>query len=1413
MKGTHSKVIIRIVCLILIILSSLNYAPAVANDMFKSLTLKDGLAHTDANCVAQDSTGLIWIGTNSGLQNYDGYQLRTIDYYPPNQKIYQSHNRINSIECGNSRLWIGSDSGLACLDLTTHLYIPYTIVANDPTVFNQRIVCLYLDNKSNYLWVKAGRKFYAARIEEATNTIYLADWENEIERDSLSLYPSPILFKGYAWVITNSALTQLEIKNNKIRIREKYSLNSILKPNTSITSLAAHTDNLYLRSTIGCYRIPFANNAPDMKSFAYMYFDQINTNIPSETQGTFIVDSNETLWCSYFGGIFEVKHPFTSYTTIKQYLGNSKNVNSSLTKITSLFIDQYNNLWIATMDRGLYYYALTSPLFHHISNRILEDTGLSQNTVTAIAVHEKEALWMIMEGASLVRYDIKTETAKCITMAATKGAADGLQTVALSKDQKVLYVGSMQGLIAYEINSGKSHWIQGCQGRSICKIREDKWGRLWLATWGEGVFCIQNPMQNTSIIYHFSPRTQHPILSYSVTDLQIDDHSITVGNMEGLNKIWLNEKGELKSTSAYCANPDSPHSLSSDYIASIDKENDSTLWVGTIGGGVNKVTIHSTRDNDYSAVVYTTTNGLTNNDSEIVFFDKNQNVWIGGKGIACLNTKTNKISIHESGDGLSNNSFKIGADAKSENGTIYMGGIEGLYYFNPESITSQPSYQRANLIFNNLYINNQIIISNTTHEGHIPLSKILNQTQKLNLTYNQNNFTISFSALGYNFSNQIMYRYRLSGFEKEWHVIPITENTAYYSNLSHGDYLFELQISTDRGVTWETPGRTLAISILPPLWLTGWAKLIYFILSIGIIAIIAYQYHKEQRLKRENHIQELQRINDEERYQAKMRFFMNISHELRTPLTLIMLAAEKLAESRLSKECATILTNCRNMLSLITELVDIRKAELGLNQIKVTRQSISELINQLYMEIGPWAEKKNIIIEYLPPREDIEMDFDRDKIGKLVINLLSNAIKYTPQGGHVQLILKVEMPEEITPLYANRHKEGEVLSKAPVCILIIQDSGIGISAESIKKIYERFFQVKNNNADHLGSGIGLAIAKSMVLLHQGSITVSSERNKGTEFIVALPLSNGITEIQENNQTPDILPETFNAKEFIDTQYMEHIPSGETNDLTDEYETKKGIKEDCPTLLIVEDNVELQTALKEYLSPYYNIKMADNGQAGLELCETIYPDIIISDIMMPEMDGIEMCKRIRNNLSIAYIPIILLTAKADVENQIEGYESGADLYMPKPFSTKLLEVNLKRLLAQKNRWFTQEKPKETFLPEKKGYLEDENRKFIEQIKQLVEENMTNPHFSVEFLCNELNMGRTKLYNKIKETSEQPLADYIRNLRLEKAAYLIINSSMNINEIITEVGFNNGSHFSRIFKLKYGVPPTDYKKVTV
>lgn len=1405
MHKTQVHIIFKnILFLFLLLYTSFSYS----NEVFKNLSINDGLAHTDANCIVQDSTGLIWIGTYAGLQSYDGYSLKLYDYYIQNQKIYQSHNRIHTMVCSTDKLWIGTESGLTCMDIKSHRYVPFHIVNGSPDITNGRIIKVFFDNETNHLWIKTEYELYVAKIDEQSNTLSFIDWKNKLERKKIDGVYRFEFYQNKLWFLQGSYLTFLEIKEQKIREGNRYHLASLFKSNEEASYVKITNQYVYIRTSTSCYRLKHLANNIDLSRPEHITFNQINPVIPNETLGIFAIDNNENLWCTYSGGVFEVRNPFSEHPSILTHLENNKNINLSKTQITSLLIDRYNNLWITMMNWGVNYKSLDESLFQQIPTGQLEQLGLKKNVVLALEEGSNQMLWFLVEGGGLFCYDpIKDKISRFEVQKNSNIAS--YQNLKLSIDEKKIYIGLSTGLLLYDIDTGKSNWILGGPSEkhtpgpvSVSCTQIDHFGNLWVATWGNGLYCIKNIDSSPSVTYYTNGTSPVSIVSNYVSDLYIEPKTILVCTDNGLNKMTLTDNGEVSHTSSYQTDINKQNSLSSNYLVSIDKQENSVYWIGTIGGGVNKITLHSNSNNDYSATCFTTQNGLTSNDAEIVFVDEEHNVWIGGNGITKINTQTGKISVYESIDGLQSNSFKMGAGYQSKDGRIYMGGLNGCNYFYPKSF-HRPS-TNIELVFTDLLVHNQTIHTNEPNSnGEITLTKTLNNTQHIDLAYDQNNFTLSFAALGYHLSNRIMYRYRMVGYDKTWQIVPYSQNKAFYSNLKYGDYQFELEVSTDRGFSWKTPGKTIHFSILPPWWQTTFAWIVYILVVLGITFVILYQYSKGLKLKRENHIQELQRINDEERYQSKLHFFMNVSHELKTPLTLISLAAERLMENHFSKECSSILHHSQKILSLISEIVDIRKADLGINQLSLSDQNIHEIIDQLFREMQPWAEEKKISMTYEVQDTGIHLDLDKEKIAKLIINLLSNAVKYTLEGGTIHISLQKGYIQHIHPLYATTHCEGEVSKTDELCIITVRDSGVGISPESIKYIYERFFQIKSSNQIHLGSGIGLAIAKSMVLLHKGTILVSSERMTGSEFIVAIPIRN-------ESEPSSTIHTDFNAKEFIQNQYLEH----------NEFEPKQSVDDtvvenaqtNLPSLLIVEDNKDMQQALKEHFSTSYRVTLADNGKKGLELCQSIYPDIIISDVMMPEMNGIDMCQAIRNNLSIAYIPIILLTAKDEVESQIEGYESGADLYMAKPFSMKLLEVNLNRLLKQKERvWKQSDSTTEpTHVATRDILLDNENKKFEEKLRLSVESNMANPELSVDFLTQELGLGRTKLYQKVKESCNQSLADYIRNMRLERSAYLLLNSTMNISEIITEVGFVNNSHFTKVFRLKYGVTPSEYIK---
>ncbi|WP_455612018.1 response regulator [Bacteroides clarus] len=1401
------------------------------NEIFKQLTIEDRLAHTDANCIAQDSTGLIWIGTYAGLQSYDGYSLQTFNYYSPEDRIFRSHNRINSMACTQDKLWVGSESGLTCFDLVTHSYIPYYIKEEAKDAFDSSISRVFLAPDNRYLWFRTDKDIHATQIHN--DTITPLRWNSEEER-LFGKSLEHLQFQGEnIWSTNGSHIVQLTVRNGKIHILNAYQSSRLLGTNESIQNIYVLYDFLYIRTTSGCYRVSVGNDKLYASTLAYTNFHAVNARIPVYTEGKFTVSKEGTLWCAYAEGIFEVQYPFSENPSIREYLRNSRNNNLSAQRIADLQIDNYNNLWVATSSWGIFHRTLSKSFFKNISRPDFRELGFSQNEISSVAVQEDGIIWMIVEYASLFRYDPQTEALSLIPLPKDNSRTVYYQNLEISRNQRHLYIGTSRGILIYDLHTrhavplipASTSDAQKLSG-SVSDLQEDTFGRLWVGGWGNGLTCVEHPLTAPRIAFQLKTESDPAILSNQVSQLLIKGQTVFIATTNGLNRLVLTNTGSIKTLSAYQVNPASPAtSMSTNYLASIDCNNDSVCWAGTIGGGLNKIALHSDRNNDYTATCYTTQDGLTNNDCEIVLTDYSGNVWIGGNGIAQLDLTKDKIYMYGFADGLQNNAFKVNVSYKGKDGTLYMGGLHGLSYFLPEHLTHNTGVYT--LALTGMTVNNRPVTPNTAYNAHIILEKILDKTSALTLNHLQNNFSISFAALGYEISEQIMYRYRLQGFQSEWTTLRYNNNEIFFSNLPYGTYKLEVQLSTDRGYTWQEPGKRLEIEILPPWWWSGWAKTLYALIVMLGIYIALHHYNKEQNLKKENEIQKILIAQDEEKYQSKMQFFMNASHELKTPLTLILLAAEKMREhsGAENKEQHSILHNARKMLKLITELVDIRKQDLGIATLRLQPIDLSQITRQLFDEISPWAENKQIAITYTATEETITLDADINKIGKMILNLFSNAVKYTNEGGRIDISLKTGARDDIIPQYGTVHAEGTTDPAQPLCILTVRDTGVGISSESIQLIYERFFQVNDKAQDHLGSGIGLAIVKSTVLQHKGMIIVSSERNRGSEFIVALPIHHALSGTQP---TPEQLTD---AEEFISEQYNEFYPEEQPEQTEASIETPAD-KSNLPTLLIVEDNKELQTALKERLSASYNVHVADNGRIGLETCLSIFPDIIVSDVMMPEMDGVEMCRHIKNNLSVAYIPVVMLTAKDNVESQIEGYESGADLYIPKPFSMKLLEVNLQRLLKQREQWFKdcgkpakpaaesspaategnaeKGKPASDGTHQKSSLNPEDLQEMTEKLKQIIDDNLSNPNLSPDQLAAALGISRTKLYRDLKRVDGQSLSDYVRNARLEKAAYLLVNTNMNIQEVMNEVGFVNNSHFTKIFKLKYDVPPTEYKK---
>lgn len=1411
----------------LLILLSFLFLPfsdtLMGNGIFTHLTLNDGLAHTDSKCVVQDSSGLVWIGTYGGLQSYDGYVLQTYDYYTDDHAVFKSHNRIYDISLLENKFWIATESGLTCFDTDTRRYVPYTLKGSEKqhSIYESAFrVFTSTTEVGRHLWVKNDKGLHVFEVHG--DTLKQLEWANEEDR-LISKRVHNMHFHGNeAWTLCSGKLCCLELQSGSVAMTRSYDIKALT--NSEANDIFIKNDFLYIRMLDGCYRFLIQEDGIHKSNFSFIGFHELNMQIPKYTHGSFIISDNGSLWCAYSGGVFEVQHPFSEAPSAKIYLNNEKE-GRSIKKINNLTIDKYNNLWVAASSLGVYHHALSKPFFNNLSATDFKSIGLDQNEIVSITGGAEGIYYMIVEYGCLLGYDINTEHLFYIPLPNKIEQTRYMQCVRASNDNRHLYIGTSNGIIIYDIVAKTTRTLELQKGNekintSIADLHEDLHGRLWVATWGVGLSCIDTPLGKPSLKYHLSESTDPRLASKRISAIYSRKETLLICTTNGLNRIIMTPEGALKSISTYCVDDSrGKQSMSSNYIAAVDCENDSTLWVGTIGGGLDRVVLHSETDNDYTATCYTRKDGLLSNDCEIVIVDKFRRVWIGGNGLNCMNVPENRIDVYGDADGLQVNAYKINAFHKSDDGIFFMGGLSGLSYFRPElPFVGKSNYS---LTFTNLSINNEKIVPGKSYDGHVVINNILDKTDLVELNHKQNNFSISFAALGYRLSGQIMYRYRLKGFQNDWQIVDYQTNEVYFSNLPYDDYTLEVEMSSDRGYNWNKPGKSMKISILPPLWLTWWAKSLYMAIAVGMALLFFRQYSKEQQLKKENEIQKILMAQDEEKYQSKMMFFMNASHELKTPLTLVMLAAERLqGRKSADKECNTILYSVRRMLMLISELVDIRKQDLGIFKLNMEKVDMSHLVLQLYSEIHPWTENKSIKMEIHTTGEKIKMDGDKNKLGKMILNLLSNAIKYTNSGGHIEVSFFKGSKQDISPCYPDSYSEGALPKDARLFIFKVKDTGVGISSESMHKIYERFFQINATSQTHLGSGIGLAIVKSIVLQHKGEIVVSSKRNEGSEFIVALPIydtcKEAATEITTEHDMADFVKEQYH--ELDESTTLENIDDEDTC-----HEQKN--RDDKPILLIVEDNKELQTMLKEHFATSYNVQVADNGRIGLEKCLKFYPDIIVSDVMMPEIDGIEFCKRVKNNLSIGYIPFVLLTAKDTVENQIEGYESGADLYLGKPFSMKLLEVNIQRLMKQQEKWLKnrafsipteiemddRDKSKEKDIQDRVDEnLNAEQRRTLERLEAIIEEHLGNPELSSEFLAKRLRMSRTKLYRDVKKLGIVSLSDYLRNIRLEKAAELLTHTDLNVTEVMNDVGFVNISHFSKAFKCRFGVPPTEYKQ---
>jgi signal transduction histidine kinase/ligand-binding sensor domain-containing protein/DNA-binding response OmpR family regulator len=1355
-------------------------------DSYQFRSIQETTSKRAISSIIQDKNGFIWIGTSgAGVYRYDG-----VNYFS-----YKSNKKSGSVNSNfiyttfidsDNNLWVGTDDGLCLynrdLDNFTKINIEDVITKGyDEPITVKTIV---QDNNGNLILGTYGFGLFKLNIK----TLKASLVQSKALKPTFLIKCSVKNKQGIIYLGTSYGLLEIDL-NGKIR--------QVYKDKFRREPLLDDVENLVIDKFgylwLGTTENGLIKIKPETDNYQFENYFITKNKILSIVESSlgYIVCGTEN------DGLFVVNY---KGQVLQKYL-HSKYNNFSLksNSVWSLYEDKEKRLWLGYFNKGLGVFDKPNNKFNSLESLVNNDNSLQTSYVTSVVKDKKGNLLISNEGGGLDIYNLTDKSYIHVNKNNQKyysglDAVD-IQTIFIDSKQNI-WIGSWDRGI-YFLKNGTTRFINynttntaGLKSNRIFSFSEDSKGRIWIGSFIKGLHYFDNN-SNSFIHCDSKPFVENALDNAFIRKVFVDsDDILWVGTILGLYQVTFKPDSNFKVTKMRDAMfRHIPKYKSIQTILSIYESNDKTIWIGTDSEGLFSYNKKNNRFSNYNDFP-----GFTEKSVRAIISDNTGALWIsGGSGLTKLDFKNKKSTNFNKDDGLIDNDFNNNAVFKDGNGDLYFGSYEGVNYFNPNEIKKTEKAPR--LYFSDFKLFNQSVKPN---EDLSPLNKVISQTKEITLNYTQSVFTIEYVGINYNYSKKNQYAYYLEGFEKNWNYVG-NNRTATYTNLAPGNYIFKVKSANADG-SWSNDQLELKIKILPPWWKTIWAYLIY----VSILAFLIVYFNKIYQnrfkarqaiiLEREKTIQ-LEKLNNQ-----KLQFFTNISHEFRTPLTLIINPLEDILRSRnISREIHNklkIVHKSSDRLSrLINELMDFNKLEFNKISLQAKKIEVIGFIKEIVGYFNEEAAARNIIIDFEPSHDELEDWLDPKMFEKIIFNIISNAFKFTPDNGFITI--SVDQSDNVLQI------NGE---QTPSFSITIADTGSGIHKDDLNKIFDRFYQVNNLNKDYYGTtGIGLEVVKEFVELHKGKIDVESELGEGTKFTVTFPL--GKSYYKEN----EIVDEVFEIDKIKNKFLFESNKSQTNNDDDDDEITTETAKEPAKpyTVLIVEDNLELRNYLKLELSKLYKVITAENGKKGYELAVQKLPDIIITDVIMPVMDGLQLCKNIKGDIKTSHIPLLMLSAKAMVNDRLEGIDSGADIYLSKPFELDILKSSLAQLITSRQIMFKKFYTGITKDGKEKTTTLDND--FIQKILHFINENISESELSVELLSSKVFLSRSQLYRKIKTLTGVSVNEFIRNVRLEKAKQLLEqgNNDVNINEISYKVGFPSPSYFAKCYKIKYGYLPTQEK----
>lgn len=1318
---------------------------------FKHLEVSDGLSNNSVNTICKDRDGFMWFGTTTGLNRYDGYTFKIYQHAENDPGSLPDNYITDIVEMPDGRFWVNTGRGYVLFDKEQDCFI------TDVTGFMKNLESggvpeqVFVDREGNTCLSVAGEGCY--RYKEGGKRLFFSYVEHSLPEHGVTQIAECsdgllLIYNTGLLVCLDRATLAIKWKSDEIK---KY----IPAGKTIEFSLFVDRDNcIWAYSLMGIWAYDCGTKSwrTDLTAIWSSRPDVIIHAVAQDIEGRIWVGKD-------YDGIDVLEKETGKVTSLVAHDDNGRSLPHNT--IYDLYADRDGIMWVGTYKKGVSYY----------SESIFKFNMYEWGDITCIEQADENRLWLGTNDHGILLWNRSTGKAEPFWRDAEGQLPNPVVSMLKSKDGK-LWVGTFNGglycMDGSRVRSYKEGVGNTLASNNVWALVEDDKGRIWIASLGGGLQCLE-PVSGTFETYTSS---NSALLENNVTSLcWVDNNTLFFGTAnQGVGMMDMRTR-EIKKIQGQSGNV----KLSNDAVNHVYKDSRGLVWIATREG----LNVYDTRRHvflDLSSVAEAKGNFIA-----AITEDQERNMWVStsrkvirvtvasdGKGSYLFDSRA-----YNSEDGLQNCDFNQRSIKTLHNGIIAIGGLYGVNVFAPDHI--RYNKMLPNVMFTGLSLFDEAVKVGQSYGGRVLIEKELNDVENVEFDYKQNIFSVSFASDNYNLPEKTQYMYKLEGFNNDWLTLPLGVHNVTFTNLAPGKYVLRVKAINSDGYVGIKEA-TLGIVVNPPFWMSWWAYLLYAVGLVIVLFLARYRMLKREREK--FHLQQIENevAKNEEINNMKFRFFTNVSHELRTPLTLIISPLEGMLKETTDELQSTRLQlmyrNAQRLLHLVNQLLDFRKGEMSTHQLSLSEGDIISYVHSVCNSFLLMADKKHIQFSFFSGIDTFSMAFDADKVGKIVMNLLSNAFKFTPEGGRVTVMIE------------------HVAGTPDILEIKIADTGIGISDVDKEHIFERFYQAGHKGVEETtGNGIGLSLVRDFVTLHEGEVKVFDNIGMGSVFVIQFPVKHVETQVQ--------LPEETG------------MPVGDEEDKEMKEEAREEMeRKNFPLLLIVDDNEDFRIFMRYSLELQYRVKLAVNGKEAWEMMQEELPDLVISDVMMPQMDGNELCRLIKQDKRTAHIPVILLTARQNTEAKLEGLQTGADDYVTKPFNMTILVLRIRKLIElsryhRVTQGMIDPAPSEIVITSL-------DEKLIEKAIKYVEDNMSRTELSVEELSRELGMSRVHLYKKLLQITGKTPIEFIRVIRLKRAAQLLRESQLHVSEVAFEVGFNNPKYFSRYFKDEFGVLPSVYQE---